>query len=108
MGCLFNAKVMSAEDIFLCLYLLLEGEKHFDRLCAMHALLVQANDKLCKSRNLAALMEFRELLTEKEPVSGRYTWTPTPPAEAILQVNLAFHRKCRRELTDGCIFTGYS
>ncbi|KAL4076793.1 hypothetical protein V8B97DRAFT_1866989 [Scleroderma yunnanense] len=85
MGCLFNAKVMSAEDIFLCLYLLLEGEKHFDRLCAMHALLVQANDKLCKSRNLAALMEFRELLTEKEPVSGRYTWTPTPPAEAILQ-----------------------
>lgn len=93
MGSLFNAKVVSAEDVSLCLSLLLEGEKHFDRLCAMHALLVQANDKLCKSRNLPILMEFRAQLTTKDVVSGLYKWAPASPAVTILQVNPAFHRK---------------
>lgn len=85
MGSLFNAKVVSAEDVSLCLSLLLEGEKHFDRLCAMHALLVQANDKLCKSRNLPILMEFRAQLTAKDIVSGLYKWAPASPAVTILQ-----------------------
>lgn len=108
MGSLYNAKVVSAEEVFLCLCLLLEGEKHFDRLCAMHALLVQANDKLCKSRNLPTLMEFRAQLTIKDTVSGVYKWAPASPAVTIIQVNPAFHRKSCLKLTAGITYAGYS
>ncbi|KIJ16420.1 hypothetical protein PAXINDRAFT_155113 [Paxillus involutus ATCC 200175] len=85
MGSLFNARVATAEDIALCLSLLLEGDKHFDRLCAMHAILVQANDKLCKSRNLPALMRLKENITAKDPESGKYVWATTPHSDAILK-----------------------
>jgi hypothetical protein len=87
MGSLFNARVATAEDIALCLSLLLEGDKHFDRLCAMHAILVQANDKLCKSRNLPALMRLKENITAKDPESGKYVWATTPHSDAILKVS---------------------
>ncbi|KAI6015119.1 hypothetical protein F5J12DRAFT_781172 [Pisolithus orientalis] len=85
MGSLFNAKVVPAEDILLCLFFLLEGEKRFDRLCAMHALLVQANDQLCKSRNLQELTRFTNLLSIRDPTSGCFAWAPTLHAHAILQ-----------------------
>ncbi|KAH7883028.1 hypothetical protein F5I97DRAFT_1816109 [Phlebopus sp. FC_14] len=84
MGSLFTARVATAEDIALCLSLLLEGEKHFDRLCAMHAVLVQANDKLCKNRNLAALMHFKETVTSKDEL-GEYLWAQTAHARTILK-----------------------
>ncbi|KIK96880.1 hypothetical protein PAXRUDRAFT_10515 [Paxillus rubicundulus Ve08.2h10] len=85
MGSLFNARVATAEDIALCLSLLLEGDKHFDRLCAMHAVLIQANDKLCKSRNLPALMHLKENITTKDPESGEYVWATSPHSDAILK-----------------------
>ncbi|KAI6041456.1 hypothetical protein EDC04DRAFT_1253808 [Pisolithus marmoratus] len=84
-GSLFTVKVATVEDIFLCLFLLLEGEKHFDRLCAMHALLVQANDQLCKSRNLRNTTRFTDLLGVRDPVSNGFAWAPTPHARAILE-----------------------
>ncbi|KAF9238051.1 hypothetical protein BU15DRAFT_48080 [Melanogaster broomeanus] len=89
MGSLFDAKVATAEDIALCLSLLLEGDKHFDRLCAMHAVLTQANDKLCKNRNLPALMNFKENLTIKDPESGEYVWATSQHSSAILKDILA-------------------
>ena len=92
-GSLFNVKMISAEDVFLCLFLLLGGEKHFDRLCAIHALLIQANDKLCKSRNLPNLAEFKARLIERDPVSGLYRRASESPALTILQVTAALHRK---------------
>ncbi|KIJ64687.1 hypothetical protein HYDPIDRAFT_89578, partial [Hydnomerulius pinastri MD-312] len=85
MGSLYNAKVATAEDIALCLFLLTEGEKHFDRLCAMHAILVQSNDKLCKNRNLPALMQFKEIITSKDPESDEYVWALTSHSQAILK-----------------------
>lgn len=85
MGSLFNVQVATVEDIFSCLFLLLEGEKHFDRLCAMHALLVQANDQLCKGHNLRNLARFMNSLNVRDPVSGRFAWAPTPHARAMLE-----------------------
>ncbi|KAI6165294.1 hypothetical protein EDD17DRAFT_1871821 [Pisolithus thermaeus] len=85
-GSLFNAQVATVEDIFSCLSILLEGEKHFDRLCAMHALLVQANDRLCESRNLRNLTQFIDSLSVRDPVSGCFAWAPTPHARTMLEV----------------------
>ena len=85
---LFDEKISTARDIHLCLSYLLEGEKRFDRLCAMHALLVQANDKLCKSRNWSALMEFKREITSRDEESGKYLWITTPPSKAILAVSM--------------------
>ena len=87
MGSLFDEKISTARDIHLCLSLLLEGEKRFDRLCAMHALLVQANDKLCKNRNLPALMQFRDGITLISRESGEYLWATTPRSKNILAVS---------------------
>ena len=87
MGSLFDEKISTAKDIHLCLSLLSEGEKRFDRLCAMHALLVQANDKLCKNRNLPALMQFRDGITSVSEESGEYLWATTPRSKTILNVS---------------------
>lgn len=87
MGSLFCAKVVTAEDIALCLSMLLE-EIHFDRLCAMHAILLHADDRLCKTRNLPALKQFKERLLVANPVSDTYIWAPAPHARALLQVGL--------------------
>ena len=86
-GSLFDTRIFTARDIHLCLSLLLEGEKRFDRLCAMHALLVQANDKLCKNRNIAELMRFRHGITSRDGKSGEYLWVTTPHSKMILTVS---------------------
>ncbi|KAH0831226.1 hypothetical protein J3R83DRAFT_13807 [Lanmaoa asiatica] len=83
-GSLFDARISNTKDIHLCLSLLLEGERCFDRLCAMHALLVQANDKLCKNRNLPALMQFKEGITSRDRDSGEYIWVTTPRSKTII------------------------
>ena len=87
MGSLFEEKLFRARDVHHCLSLLVEGEKRFDRLCAMHALLVQANDKLCKNRNLPALMQFRNDITCTSTESGEYLWATTPRSQMILTVS---------------------
>ncbi|KAG2134801.1 hypothetical protein DEU56DRAFT_404169 [Suillus clintonianus] len=83
-GSLFSAKVMMAEDISLCLSMLLE-EIHFDRLCAMHALLLYADDRLCKTANLPALMQFQTRLRLVDPRTDMYLWGPVPDAQAMMQ-----------------------
>jgi hypothetical protein len=87
MGALFCAKVVTAQDIAICLSMLLE-EIHFDRLCAMHAMLLHADDRLCKTRNLAALNKFKEGLSVVDPVTDMYLWAPAPHARALLQVGI--------------------
>ncbi|KAG1737582.1 uncharacterized protein EDB91DRAFT_484850 [Suillus paluster] len=84
MGSLFSAKVVTGGDIALCLSML-EEEVHFDRLCAMHALLLYANDKLCKTRNLPALTQLKARLSHVDPVTGLYLWAPAPHARTLLQ-----------------------
>ncbi|KAG6380229.1 hypothetical protein JVT61DRAFT_8321 [Boletus reticuloceps] len=84
MGSMFSEKISSSMDIHVCLTILLEGEKRFDCLCAMHALLVQANDKLCKNRNLPALMQFRDDITSTGGESNEYLWATTPRSKMLL------------------------
>ncbi|OJA15164.1 hypothetical protein AZE42_08926 [Rhizopogon vesiculosus] len=83
-GFLFCANVVTAEDIVVCLSILLD-EVHFDRLCAMHAMLLHADDRLCKNRNLAALKQFKERLFIVDPVTDMYLWAPAPHTRALLQ-----------------------
>ncbi|KAG2076335.1 hypothetical protein BDR04DRAFT_1228215 [Suillus decipiens] len=83
-GSLFSANVVMAEDIALCLSTLLE-DIHFDRLCAIHALLVYADDRLCKQRNLPAIIGLKEKLRVVNPLTGLYLWAPVPHARAIMQ-----------------------
>ena len=85
MGSLFYANVVTAEDITLCLSMLLE-EIHLDRLCAIHAMVLHADDRLCKSRNLPAFMQFKDRLLLVDPVSNVYLWNLVPHAQTLLQV----------------------
>ncbi|KAG0703574.1 hypothetical protein DFH29DRAFT_998399 [Suillus ampliporus] len=84
MGSLFTAKVITAEDIAICLSILLE-EIHFDRLCAMHALLLYADDRLCKTQNLPALIQLKARLFLVDPITELYLWAPVPHARTLLQ-----------------------
>lgn len=86
-GSLFDEKMSPAKDIHLCMSLLLEGEKRHDRLCAMHALLVQANDKLCKNRNLPALMQVRDGIVSINRETGEYLWATAPRSKTIITVS---------------------
>ncbi|KAG8216095.1 hypothetical protein J3R82DRAFT_8096 [Butyriboletus roseoflavus] len=83
-GSLFDARICNAKDIHVCLSLLSGGEKCIDRVCAMHALMVQANDKLCKNRNLPALMQFRDEITLRDKETGEYLWATTPRSKPII------------------------
>lgn len=83
-GSLFSANVVTAEDIAFCLSMLLE-DPHFDRLCAIHALLVYADDRLCKQRNLPAIIRLKENLRVVNPLTGLYLWAPVPHSLAIMQ-----------------------
>ena len=60
MGSLFTAGIVTADDIHRCLESLMENAAEYDRVCAMHALVVQANDKLCKSKSAPFMKRFRE------------------------------------------------
>jgi hypothetical protein len=95
MGSLYCAKVVTAEDIALCLSMLLD-EVHVDRLCAMHAMLLRADDRLCKTRNLAALKQFKERLFLIDPITHMYIWAPAPHthAQALLQVGIGTCHMC--------------
>ena len=93
MGSLFYANVVTAEDITLCLSMLLE-EIHLDRLCAIHAMVLHADDRLCKSRNLPALMQFKDRLLLVDPVSNVYLWNLVPHAQTLLQVGFGIWCLC--------------
>ncbi|KAG2123214.1 hypothetical protein BD769DRAFT_1670299 [Suillus cothurnatus] len=84
MGSLFSANVVTAEDIALCLSILLE-DIHFDRLCAIHALLLNADNRLCKQRNLPVLVQLKEKLRIVDPLTDMYLWGPVPHSQALMQ-----------------------
>ncbi|KAG1776544.1 hypothetical protein EV702DRAFT_339017 [Suillus placidus] len=84
LGSLFSANIVTADDIALCLSMLLE-DIHFDRLCAIHALLLYADDRLCKQRNLPALTRLKEELRIVDPLTHLYLWGPVPHSQALVQ-----------------------
>jgi hypothetical protein len=87
LGSLFSANIMTADDIALCLTMLSE-ETHFDRLCAIHALLLYADDRLCRQQNLSALIKLKGELRIVDPLTGLYTWGPVPHSRALIQVSI--------------------
>ncbi|KAG2040767.1 hypothetical protein BDR03DRAFT_857492 [Suillus americanus] len=84
LGSLFSANVVTAGDIAICLSILLE-DIHFDRLCAIHALLLYADDRLCKQRNLPPLIRLKEELRTVDPLTDLCLWAPVPHSQAIVQ-----------------------
>ncbi|KAG1769797.1 hypothetical protein EDD22DRAFT_136635 [Suillus occidentalis] len=84
LGSLFSAGIVTADDIGLCLSILL-GHIHFDRLCAIHALLVCADDRLCEQRHLSALLHLQKMLRVVDPLTGLYMWGPVPHSQALIQ-----------------------
>ncbi|KAG1872972.1 hypothetical protein DFJ58DRAFT_722135 [Suillus subalutaceus] len=84
LGSLFSANVVTAEDIAHCLSILLE-DIHFDRLIAIHALLLYADDRLCKQRYLPALIRLKEELRVVDPLTDLYLWGPVPHSQALMQ-----------------------
>jgi len=85
LGSLFTAEIVTADDIHLCLGLLINRSVDFDRLCAMHALIVQANDKLCKSKNAAATAGFRENLSVQYSKTG-HLWGDKEHSRTLVAV----------------------
>lgn len=106
MGSLFDARVFNAGDVHFCLFFLMEGEKRFDRLCAIHALLVRANDKLCKTRYLQDLMHFKDAITSRDVESGECVWATTPRSKTIIIVSWMINTSGSGRLT--IKLTGYS
>lgn len=50
-------------------------------------MLVQANDKLCKNRNLPPLMQFRDEITLRDRETGEYLWATTPYSQTLIAVS---------------------
>ncbi|KII91683.1 hypothetical protein PLICRDRAFT_173495 [Plicaturopsis crispa FD-325 SS-3] len=83
-GTLFTFGLITAEDIHRCLDLLMAMDRrssrpHFNRICAMHALLVQADYQLCQSKSAEFMAQFREKITK---LSGQ--WPKTCPEYALV------------------------
>lgn len=73
-GSLFSAGIVTAEDIHLCLDLLVNSSVDFLRLRAMHALIVHANDKLCKTKHAPFMRRFRQQVSVQCRRSGHFIW----------------------------------
>jgi len=80
LGSLFAIGVITADDVHRSLDLLVNDAVHFDRLCAMHALVVHANDKLCKAKSARSLVRFREKLSVRSPRTGQFMWGEDGPS----------------------------
>lgn len=84
LGSLFSANIVTAEDIAICLFMLLE-DMHFDRLCAIHALLLYADNRLCDPQSLPVLLKLKEKLRVVNPLTNLCLWGPVPHSQALIQ-----------------------
>lgn len=84
LGSLFTVDIVTAGDIGLCLTMLL-AHIHFDRLRAIHALLLHADDRLCNQQHLPALIQLQNKLRIVDPRTGLYLWGPVPLSQALIQ-----------------------
>lgn len=95
-GSFFTVGILSGNDVHRCLELLVDSLANFDRLCAMHALIVHSNDKLCKSRFASATSFFREKLSVQDPATGHFSWGDSGPSRFLVAVgflaSLAYNR----------------
>ncbi|KAG1903714.1 uncharacterized protein F5891DRAFT_83267 [Suillus fuscotomentosus] len=84
LGSLFSANIVTADDIAICLFMLLE-DIHFDRLCAIHALLLYADNRLCDPQNLPVLLKLKEKLRVVDPLTNLCLRGPVPHSQALVQ-----------------------
>lgn len=76
-GALFAVGILSGDDVHVCLDVLRHHAVHFDRLRAMHAIIIEAGDKMCFGHANKTKTKFlRDMLAERCPVSGQFVWGP--------------------------------
>jgi hypothetical protein len=77
LGALFAVGILSGDDVHACLDILRHHAVHFDRLRAMHAIIIEAGDKMCFGHaNKIKTKYLRDMLAERCPVSGQFVWGP--------------------------------
>lgn len=77
LGALFAVGILSGDDVHVCLDVLRHHAVHFDRLRAMHAIIIEAGDKMCCGyANKIKTKFLRDMLAERCPVSGQFVWGP--------------------------------
>ena len=86
---LFIARVASASDLQDCLYSLIAHPVHFDRLCAMHAMVTHANLRLCKAKHWLRTKAFRDRLVAVNLQNPAFTWAQDGPSNFFVVVR--FH-----------------
>jgi multisubunit Na+/H+ antiporter MnhF subunit len=83
---LFIARVVSADDLQDCLYALIAHPVHFDRLCAMHAMVTHANLRLCKAKYWLRTRAFRDRLVAVNLQNRAFTWAQDGPSSFFVVV----------------------
>lgn len=91
-GALYTARITTASDVHACLHLLIaHPHANFDRLCAMHALVVHGDSSLCREgKNAEGTRRFYEELKMQDVEGmgeGWYIWGRDGPAKFMVSVS---------------------
>lgn len=93
LGALFAVGILSGDHIHACLDVLRHHAVHFDRLRAMHAIIIEADDKMCIGHaNKMKSKHLRDMLAERCSVSGRFIWGPDVISSLAVDVGLVLER----------------
>ncbi|THH21409.1 hypothetical protein EW146_g126 [Bondarzewia mesenterica] len=85
LGFLFTKKMLSAEHLCLALEILLEGQRNRDRLEAMHAIITNANDKLCKQKIRGWILKLRNRITAHKAQNEPSLWDGDAYAQELVE-----------------------
>ena len=83
---LFIARVVSAGEFQDCLYFLIAHPIHFDRLCAMHTMVTQANYRLCKAKYWMKTKAFSDRLGAGNLQNPAFSWAQDGPSNFFVTV----------------------
>lgn len=71
-----------------CLVTLLDEFIHFDRLLAIHALIMHGGENMVDTQNKLTMDHFLDKITSVDPVTSRYVWGPDRNSHELVQVSL--------------------
>lgn len=87
LGAFYKVGIIGTSEIFTYLHLLVTAPVDFNRLCAMHAMIVQADDKLCRTKYSERMNHFRTEISASVPGSTEeYVWGPDEYSCFLLMV----------------------
>ena len=73
-GSLFKASFLNADDVHMCLDLLAVNPVQLHFLCAMHALIVHCDERLCANEHWPGTSRFCTKLTVYKRPTGDVSW----------------------------------